>query len=169
MKSTRVAIVALTLVQTVANAVTFTANTTIGAGDSTYENQDVVVSGCTLTVDGSHSFASVSLTGGAVLTHSAAPAGESNNRLGLTISGAMSIDATSRVDANAKGYASTTGPGAGNNSGNYASGGGHGGSGGNSYGGPAGGVSYGDLLVNIRCPMIRAQGARMARKFLWRG
>ncbi len=23
--------------------------------------------------------------------------------------------------------------------------------------------------VNIRCPMIRAQGARMARKFLWRG
>jgi hypothetical protein len=24
-------------------------------------------------------------------------------------------------------------------------------------------------VVNIRCPMIRAQGARMARKFLWRG
>jgi hypothetical protein len=151
MKTIRSAIVALALAQTAATAVTFTANTTIGAGDSTYENQDVSVSGCTLTVDGSHSFASVSLTGGAVLTHSAAPAGESNNRLDLTISGAMTIDATSRVDATTKGYASTTGPGAGINSGNYASGGGHGGSGGNSYGGPAGGVSYGDLLAPTQC------------------
>ncbi|MCX6874938.1 MAG: choice-of-anchor D domain-containing protein [Verrucomicrobia bacterium] len=147
MKTISTAIIALALAQTAANAVTFTANTTIGVGDATYENQEIVVNGCTLTVDGGHRFTSLLLTGGAVLTHSAAPAGEPNNRLDLTIAGAMEIDATSRVDATAKGHAATTGPGAGINSGAYPSGGGHGGPGGNSYGGPAGGVSYGDLLA----------------------
>src|ERR1035438_3376705 len=58
---------------------TFTSNTTIGAGDLTYEGQDIVVSNCTLTVNGPHNFASLVLTDSAVLTHSASPNGEAAN------------------------------------------------------------------------------------------
>ena len=142
---------ALVLHTTTAHAVVFTTNTTIGVGIPTYDGQPIVVSNCTLTVDGVHSFASLGLTHGAVLTHSPAPAGETNNRLNLAIAGAMTIDATSRVDANAKGYGPVAGPGAGISAGYYSSGGGHGGPGGNAYGGPAGGVNYGDLLAPTLC------------------
>ena len=138
---------ALALHTTTAHAVVFTTNTTIGVGIPTYDGQPIVVSNCTLTVDGVHSFASLWLTDSAVLTHSPAPAGETNNRLDLTIAGAMTIDATSRVDVNAKGYGPAAGPGAGTNAGDYPSGGGYGGPGGNAHAGPAGGVSYGDLLA----------------------
>ncbi len=137
-------VLALTLSLTGAKAITFTNDTAIGAGNTAYDGQEVAVSGCTLTVDGVHSFATLVLAGGAVLTHSPAPAGETNNRLDLAIAGEMTIDATSRVDVNAKGYGSRAGPGAGNDAAN-ASGGGHGGPGGNAFG--AGGMSYGDLLV----------------------
>ena len=140
---------ALALGFTAANAFgfTFTSNTTLGAGDPTYDGQPIVVSNCTLTVDGVHSFASMLLADSAVLTHSPAPAGETNNRLDLAITGELTIDATSRVDVNAKGYGSGAGPGAGTNAYDNASGGGYGGPGGNAYGGNVGGVSYGDLLA----------------------
>ena len=144
MKSLLLAALALTLSLTGTKAITFTNDTAIGAGNTAYDGQEVAVSGCTLTVDGVHSFATLVLAGGAVLTHSPAPAGETNNRLDLAIAGEMTIEATSRVDVNAKGYGSRAGPGAGNGAAN-ASGGGHGGPGGNAFG--AGGMSYGDLLV----------------------
>ena len=144
------AAIALTLSLTGAKAITFTNNTAIGAGDVTYDGQDVVVNNCTLTVDGGHSFASLWLTDSAVLTHSPAPAGETNNRLDLAIAGAMTIDATSRVDVNAKGYGPAAGPGAGINDYSTPSGGGHGGPGGNGYY-VAGTVSYGDLLAPTQC------------------
>ena len=144
-------IATLVMSSTTALATVFTNNTVIPVGDLLYDGQPIVVSNCTLTVDGVHSFASLLLTDSAVLTHSPAPAGETNNRLDLTIAGAMTIDATSRVDANAKGYGPVAGPGAGISSGYYSSGGGHGGPGGNAYGGPAGGVNHGDLLAPTLC------------------
>ena len=42
-------------------AATFTINTTINSGDTTYDAQDIVVSGCTLTVNGPHSFNSLQI------------------------------------------------------------------------------------------------------------
>jgi hypothetical protein len=141
--------VALALHTTAAQAVVFTTNTTIGVGIPTYDGQPIIVSNCTLTVDGAHSFASLLLTDSAVLTHSPAPAGETDNRLDLAITGDLTVDATSRVDVNAKGYGSGAGPGAGNGDYSTPSGGGHGGPGGNGYY-VAGSVSYGDLLAPIQ-------------------
>ena len=136
----------LALHTTSVRAVLFSTNTTIGAGITTYDGQPIVVSHCTLTVDGVHNFASLRLTDSAVLTHTSATTGEPTHRLDLAIAGELTIDATSRVDVNAQGYGPVAGPGAGINSGYYPSGGGHGGPGGNAYGGPAGGVSCGELL-----------------------
>ena len=67
---------ALSFTAATAFGLTFTSNTTIGTGDPTYDGQDLVVSNCTLTVNGAHNFASLLLTNGTVLTHSAAPNGE---------------------------------------------------------------------------------------------
>ena len=52
-----------------ARAATFTTNALITEADSSFDGQDIVVSGATLTVDGRHSFNSLLLTNGAVLTH----------------------------------------------------------------------------------------------------
>jgi hypothetical protein len=116
---------------------------TIGAGDLTYEGQDIVVSNCTLTVNGPHNFASLVLTDSAVLTHSAAPNGEAANLLSLTIAGDLALDAASRIDVSARGYAAQQGPGAGTaNPGGWGRGAGHGGVGGTAvnYGGLGGGA-----------------------------
>ena len=58
-----------------AKAVTFTNDTTIAFGNSNYENAEIVVSNCTLTVDGTHAFAGISVRDGGVLTHSFAESG----------------------------------------------------------------------------------------------
>jgi len=52
-----------------AGAVTFTNDTAIGVYNTNYDGMDVVVTNCTLTVDGLHSFASLQLLSGANLTH----------------------------------------------------------------------------------------------------
>lgn len=116
-----------------ANPVILTTNTTLAPGDTTYEGANLIVSNCTLTVDGAHSFESLLLQDGAVLTHSPAPAGELDNRLDLTITNNLTVDAASRVDSNARGYATTNGPGKGLSDYAYPSSGGHGGPGGNNY------------------------------------
>ena len=51
-------------------AATFTTPVTISESDMTYDGQDIVVNGATLTVNGPHSFASLLLTNAAVPTHS---------------------------------------------------------------------------------------------------
>ncbi len=48
----------------------FTQDTYIAPTNTTYDGQDLVVLDCTVTVDGSHTFASVVLASDAVLTHS---------------------------------------------------------------------------------------------------
>ena len=44
-----------------ARAVTFTTNVTISEGDTTYDGQDIIVDGATATINGAHSFTSLSL------------------------------------------------------------------------------------------------------------
>ena len=57
-------------VPTVADPVVFTSNAYVGPENDTYDNQDVVVDGCTVTIDGPHAFVSLTLINGAVVTHS---------------------------------------------------------------------------------------------------
>ena len=76
MKSIKIQIAittALSVYTTTVLATVFTTNATINAGNATYDGQDIVVSNCTLTVNGPHFFASLLLTNSAVLTHSPAP------------------------------------------------------------------------------------------------
>ena len=138
---------ALTLPLAGATAITFTSNSTIAPGDTAYEGAELIVSNCTLTVNGPHSFAALWLTNGAVLTHAPAASGESNHRLELTINGDVFIDPASRIDVNGRGYGSAVGPGAGAaNSGDGGGGGSHGGTGGVGAGGTGGGSAY-DLIT----------------------
>src|SRR5712671_4955558 len=60
-------------ITTGARAVVFTNNTAITAIDASYDGADVVISNCTVTMDGAHSFASLSVANGGVLTHSFYP------------------------------------------------------------------------------------------------
>jgi hypothetical protein len=54
-------------------------------GNTTYDGQDIVVSGCTLTVDGPHAFASLLVTNSGAVTHSTAPNGETNNLVDISM------------------------------------------------------------------------------------
>jgi len=45
---------ALALLATAAHAAVFTTDATINIGDTAYDGQDIVVSNCTLTVNGPH-------------------------------------------------------------------------------------------------------------------
>jgi hypothetical protein len=110
-----------------ARAVTFTSNTLIDTGNSAYEGQDLVVSNCTLTVNGPHGFNSLRVTGSGVVTHSAATTIQAY-ALDLTIAGSLVIDATARIDVSGRGYL------AGRTAGNSTDGGATGTAGG-SYGG----------------------------------
>ena len=56
-------------------AATFTSDTNIGAGNTNYDGTDIVVTNCTLTVDGAHSFSSLLVAPGGVVTHSFAANG----------------------------------------------------------------------------------------------
>src|SRR5271157_606014 len=49
----------------------FTSATTISETNTTYDGQDIAIVGTTVTIDGAHSFNSIQLASGAVLTHSA--------------------------------------------------------------------------------------------------
>ena len=51
-------------------AVTFTNDTAISYNNSNYDGADIVVTNCTVTVDGVHSFASLQVLNGGNLTHS---------------------------------------------------------------------------------------------------
>lgn len=64
-----------------AQVVTFTNHTTLGIHDTNYDGFDVVVTNCTVTVDGPHSFASLLVQPGGVLTHTYAPTGSLENRV----------------------------------------------------------------------------------------
>ena len=52
-----------------ASAVTFTNDTIITFNNTNYDGLDIVVTNCTVTVDGPHSFASLQVLNGGNLTH----------------------------------------------------------------------------------------------------
>lgn len=95
---------ATTTVEVVPPAMTITVPTTIAAGDASYDWRDITVSGTTLTIDGTHSFRSLTLQSGGVVTHPAYDGAA--HSLVLTVTNAVSIDASSRIDVSAKGYPS---------------------------------------------------------------
>jgi len=59
------------------HATVIVTNTFIAPIDLTYDGTDLVVSNCTVTVDGAHSFNSLAVTNGGVITHSYLPNGSS--------------------------------------------------------------------------------------------
>src|SRR5690348_4250318 len=72
----RLSLLALWLTQlSPAHAITFTSDALIGVNDTTFDGLDIIVSNCVLTVDGPHSFASVQVLIGGVITHSFAANG----------------------------------------------------------------------------------------------
>jgi hypothetical protein len=157
------------LLATTSPAAVFTSDTLIDVGDTSYDGQDIVVSGCTLTANGDHSFLSMavldtgtlSLSGGSTLTVSTAltvqdnstvlcqganTSGQVSNQwagVGVTIkAGSVTVAAGSMVSADGLGYAAGQGPGTGVRYG-WGGGGGHGGMGGTFNAG--GGATYGSL------------------------
>jgi hypothetical protein len=88
-------------------AATFTVNTTISDGNTTYEGQAIVVSGCTVTIDGAHTFDALTVTNGGTVTHTAGASG-----MVLSVSNAVSVAVGAFISANSRGatkHASTTG------------------------------------------------------------
>ena len=66
-------------------------------------NEDLSIDGTTVVLDGAHTFANISIRNGGILTHSAATA-TSESTLRLTVTGTLTVDATSSIDASARGY-----------------------------------------------------------------
>jgi hypothetical protein len=67
-----------------ARAVVFFNNTNISPVNTSYDGQDIVVSNCTVTVDGAHGFASLMVTANGVLAHSFSPNGVLTTSVNVT-------------------------------------------------------------------------------------
>ncbi len=65
-------------------ATVFTNNAVISAFNTNYDGEDIVISNCAVTVDGVHSFGSLLIASGGVLTHSFFPNGTSSTFLNVT-------------------------------------------------------------------------------------
>src|SRR6266446_1906212 len=89
--------------QLTAHAATFTNDATITETNTAFDDQDIIVSGATVTIDGPHSFSSLLLTNGAVLTHSSCTT-TATHRLDLAISNAIAVSGNSRIDVSYRGY-----------------------------------------------------------------
>ncbi len=145
-----------------ADSVVFTSNTTIDAGDTSYEGYDVTVRGCTVTINGPHSFASLTVTDTGIVTHSAG----SVLGLDLTITGNLTVALGCSISASGCGYGSASGPGAGGSDG-----GGESGGGGASYGGEGrpstavAGTVYGD----VKNPLLLGSGGGSGRAGTYAG
>ncbi len=95
-----------------ASGALFTSDESIPAGDTTFDGQDIVVIGCTLTIDGPHSFSDVLIIENGVITHS--PVTNSLDvGLDLAVSNNFVIEAGSEISVDGQGYEPGTGPGAG--------------------------------------------------------
>jgi len=128
-----------------ADPIVITSNTTISASDMSYDTLSITVDACTVTINGAHQFDNLSLVNGAKITHSSNSSSQINI-LDLSITNDLTIDGTSLVDVNGRGYARDQGAGKGVSGFYGGGGGGHGGNGGNSSSG-SGGASY-DSVTN---------------------
>ncbi|MCK4658828.1 MAG: hypothetical protein KAV82_04835, partial [Phycisphaerae bacterium] len=124
--------------------VTFTTDVLIAADDWQYDGEDIIVQGCSVTIDGAHSFNSLTIENNGVVTHSYNGANP-DYMLDLAISDYVQVDLGSRIDVTGRGYTSLNGPGAGGDSSSGGGGGGHGGVGGSGSQGGGGGV-YGSVI-----------------------
>ena len=146
-------VVAALLLATGVGAATFTSDTSIGAGDAAYDGQDIVVSGCTVTIDGAHSFASLAIENSGAVTHSP------GTPMSLSIAGSASVGALSRIDVTGRGHGPGGGPGAGQTNGYVGTGAGHGGFGSSSNGGNA----PGNVYDSITGPAMLGSGGGLAQ------
>ena len=143
---------ALTLPLAGACATLITTNTALAPGDTTYEGADLIVSNCTLTVNGPHGFSSLLLTSNATLTCDAISTG-----LVVTVTGDFTVSTNCAVTVTGKGFQGTGGTGLGpggaggtrSDGGGGGAGGGYGGPGGRSEPGYAGGSAYGSLTAPV--------------------
>jgi YD repeat-containing protein len=87
-----------------------TQDTSIDENNQNFENATVEISGRTLTVDGPHTFANLTLRNGAVLTYSPTAA-TTVKKLDVRVSGALTVDATSRIDVTGRGFLGGAQPG----------------------------------------------------------
>lgn len=107
-----------------------------------YDNQDIIVRGCTVTIDGPHSFKSLTIDTRGTVTHSP----RKRSGLSLTISGNVLIQQYSALHADGCGFGPQEGPGAGRNGGSGNGGGAsYGGEGTGGYAGAGPGVTYGSV------------------------
>ena len=83
--------------------VVMTTNTLIATGNTAYDGQNIVVSNCTVTANGPHTFNSLRVIANGVVTHTAAT--NAPSVLQLTVSGNLLVDATSKIDVTGRGYA----------------------------------------------------------------
>jgi RHS repeat-associated protein len=103
--------------------VVISSNISIPAGDMTYDSLAAYIAGATVTIDGTHTFASLHVDSSAKITHTA---GQST--FNVTVIGDLIVETGGRISVDGKGHGSGSGPGAGQ-------GGGYGGGGGAGYGG----------------------------------
>jgi RHS repeat-associated protein len=97
--------------EAVAGTVTpINADTTIGENNFQFDGRTLQVNGRTLTVDGVHTFENLILVNGAVLTHSPTTATKVN-KLDITVTGTLQIDATSKIDVSNRGFLGGRQPG----------------------------------------------------------
>jgi hypothetical protein len=120
--------------------VVFTNDVAIGSSDTNYDGLDIVVTNCTVTVDGTHAFASLRVLAGGILTHSVSTG---HTGLNLTTSGDVWVDEEGAINVDGKGYILSEGLGNGAASGTGGGGAGHGGNGGRHVSTTFGGTSYG--------------------------
>ncbi len=90
-----------------AQAITFTNDTAISFNNTNYDGLDIIVTNCTLTVDGMHTFLSVQVLNAGNLTHSYAPGGTlpngrsiTNEPLVLSTTNAVTLAYTNEVVSN---------------------------------------------------------------------
>ncbi len=134
----------------------FTTPTTIADGNLAFEGQDIIVRGTTVTINGAHSFNSLTIERNAtnqpgIVTHANTFTNGTVNGFHLTVAtnvtiqGVTGVMVASRIDLNGRGHPQVAGPGAGAGSGNSGAGAGHGGFGGRNQQNGAGGGFYGSV------------------------
>jgi hypothetical protein len=120
------------------------------------------VNGRTLTVNGTHAFTNLTLSNGAVITHSPT-SGTAAGKLDITVTGTIQIDSTSRIDVSAHGFlgGGRAGNPFGNNGMTLGLAQGSTGTSGGSYGGLGGGNGRNPVYGDFRDP--NGQGSGGAR------
>lgn len=121
----------------------FTSSATVDVNNATYENQDVLINGATVTVNGAHTFGVLALTNGGKIVHAALPMWGTN---GLSIQATrLVIYTNSSIDVSGLGWTGT-------NTAIYA-GGSHGG-----LGGSYSGANPPDTYGSYREPVLPGFG-----------